>query len=86
MAPFQLLIIFVLDGLRDDLSDIPREDILNLDASVVASRFCEWVQNEIDIFITHGNYQANPHLFPWFSAVCANTVGKKNPFSFVRIE
>ena len=61
VAPFQLLIIFVLDGLRDDLSDIPREDILNLDASVVASRFCEWVQNEIDIFITHRNYQANPH-------------------------
>ena len=31
------------DGLRDDLRDVPWEDIFNLGASAAASEFCEWV-------------------------------------------
>ena len=31
------------DGLRDDLRDVPWEDIFNLRASAAPSEFCEWV-------------------------------------------
>ena len=30
------------DGPRDDLKDVPWEDISKLDASAAASEFCEW--------------------------------------------
>ena len=32
------------DGLRDDLRDVPLEDIFKLSASSAASEFCEWIQ------------------------------------------
>ena len=36
----------------DHLKDVPWEDIFKLIASVGASEFCEWVQVEIDVYIT----------------------------------
>ena len=45
------------DGLCDDLRDIPREDIFKLSASAAASKFCEWVQVGIDVYIPHLKYQ-----------------------------
>ena len=35
------------DGLRDNLRDVPWEDIFKLSASAAASEFCEWVQLEL---------------------------------------
>ena len=39
------------DGLRDHLRDVPWEDIFKLSASAAASKFCEWFQVGIDVFI-----------------------------------
>ena len=36
----------------DHLKDVPWEDIFKLSASAGASEFCEWVQVEIDVYIT----------------------------------
>ena len=44
------------DGLRDNLRDVPWEDIFKLDASAAASEFCEWVQVGIDVYIPHCKY------------------------------
>ena len=58
-------------GLCDQMRDVPWEDIFKPSASATASEFCEWVQVEIDVYISHCKYQAKPHSSPWFSAVCA---------------
>ena len=52
------------DGLRDHLRDVPWEDILTLGASAAASKFCEWVQVEIDVYIPHRKYLIKPHSSP----------------------
>ena len=49
------------DGLRDHLRDVPWEDIFKLGASTAASKFCEWVQVGIDVYIPHRKYQVKPH-------------------------
>ena len=41
------------NGLRDNLSDVPWEDIFKLSVSAAASEFCEWVQVGIDEYISH---------------------------------
>ena len=41
------------DGLRDHLSDVPWEVIFKLSASAAISKFCEWLQVGIDVFIPH---------------------------------
>ena len=40
-----------MNSLRDHLRDVPWEDILKLSASA-ASKFCEWVQVRIDVYIS----------------------------------
>ena len=37
------------DGVRDQLRDVPWEDILELSASAAASEFCGWVQVGTDV-------------------------------------
>ena len=54
------------DSLHDHLRDVPWEDIFKLDASGAASKFCEWVQVGIDVYIAHRKYQVKPHSSPWF--------------------
>ena len=66
------------DGLRDHLRDVPWEDIFKLSASAAASEFCEWVQVEIDVYISHRKYQVKPHSSPWFSAACAAAIVHRN--------
>ena len=68
------------DGLRDHLRDVPREDIFKLSASAAASKFCEWVQVGIDVYIPHRMYQVKPHSFPWLSVACAATIVLRNHF------
>ena len=41
------------DSLRTNLRDVPWEDIFKLSASAAASKFCEWVQAGIDVYIPH---------------------------------
>ena len=48
------------DDLRDHLRDVPWEDIFKLSASGAASKFCEWVQVGIDVYIPHLKYQVKP--------------------------
>ena len=41
------------DGLCDHLRDVPWEVILKLSVFAAASKFCEWVQVVIDVYIPH---------------------------------
>ena len=66
------------DGLFDHLRDVPWEDIFKLSASAAASKFCEWVQVGIDVYIPHRKYQVKPHSSPWFSAACAAAIVQRN--------
>ena len=68
------------DYLLDHLRDVPQEDILKLGACAAASKFCEWVQVGIDVYIPHRKYQVKPHSSPWFSAACAATIVYRNHF------
>ena len=54
------------------------EDIFKLGAS--ASKFCEWIQVGIDVYIPHRKYQVTPHSSPWFSAACAAAIDHGNHF------
>ena len=60
------------------MRDVPWEDIFKLSASVAASKFCEWVQVGIDVYIPHGKYQVKLHSSPWFSAACAAAIVHRN--------
>ena len=62
------------DGLHDHLRDVPWEDIFKLGASAAASKFCEWVQVGIDVYIPHRKYQVKPCSSPWFLAACAAAI------------
>ena len=66
------------DGLFDHLRDVPWEYIVKLNASAVASEFCEWAQVGIDVYIPHRKYQVKPHSSPWFSATCAVAIVHRN--------
>ena len=68
------------DGLRDNLRDVPWEDIFKLSASAAASECCEWVQVGIDAYIPYRKYQIKPHSSPWFSAACAAAIVHRNHF------
>ena len=68
------------DGLCDHLRDIPLEDIFRLGASTAASKFCEWFQVGVDVYIPHRKYQVKPHSSPWFSAACAAAIVHRNQF------
>ena len=61
------------------------ENFLNsLSAPATASKFCEWIQVGIDVYIPHHKYQVKPyvsHSFPWFLAACAATIVHRNCFS-----
>ena len=74
------------DGLRDDLRDVPWEDIFKLRASAAATEFCEWVQVGIDVYIPHHKYQFKPYSSAWFLAACAAAIVHKNHFLFVPTE
>ena len=52
------------DGFRDQLRDVPWEDIFKLGASAAASEFWEWIQVGIDVYIPHKKYQVKPHSSP----------------------
>ena len=59
------------DGLQDHLRDVLWEDIFKLGASAAASKFWEWVQVGIDVYIPHRKYQVKPHSCPMvFSYLC----------------
>ena len=50
------------DDLCDHLRDVSWEDTFKISASSTASVFCEWVQVEIDVYISHCKCQVKPHL------------------------
>ena len=52
------------DCLCDHLKEVPWEDIFKLSASAASSKFFEWVQVGIDVYIHHRKYQVNPHSSP----------------------
>ena len=54
--------------------------LYKLSASAAASKFCEWVQVGIDVYIPHRKYQVKPHSSPWFSAACAAAIVHRNHF------
>ena len=68
------------DGLLDHLRDVLWEDIIKLGVSMSAVKFCEWVQDEINVYITHCKYQVKSHSSPWFSAVYAAFIAHRNHF------
>ena len=72
-----------LNGLRENLGDIPWEDIFKRGAFVVATEFCGWVQVGIDVYIPHLEYQGKPHISRWFLAACATAIFHRNYFIHV---
>ena len=68
------------DGLYNHLRDVPWEDIFKFSASAAASKFCEWIQVKIDVYIPHCKYQAKLHSSPWFSAACVSAIVHGNHF------
>ena len=68
------------DSLRDHLRDVPWEYIFKLSASAATSKFCEWVQVGIDVYIPRRKYQVKCHPSPWFSATCAAAIVHRNHF------
>ena len=67
-------------SLRDHLRDAQWSDIFKLSASAAASKFCEWVQVGIDVYIPHRKYQVKPHSSPWFSPACVTAIVHRNHF------
>ena len=51
------------DGLWDHSRHVPWEGIFKLSASP-ASEFYDWVQVEIDVYISHRKYQIKPYSSP----------------------
>ena len=68
------------DDIRDHLRDVSWEDIFKLVASAAASKFCEWVQVGIDVYIPYRKHQIKPHSSPWFPATCAAAIVHRNHF------
>ena len=68
-----------LDG-RNNLRDVPWEDVFQLCVSAVAIKFCESVQVGIDVVILHCKYQVQPCSPPWFWIACASAISHRNHF------
>ena len=66
------------DSLCDHLRDAPWKDIFKFNASAAASKFCKWVQVEIDVYISNRKYQVKLHLSPWFSTESAAAIVHRN--------
>ena len=66
------------DSLCDHLRDSPWKDIFKLNACAAASKFCEWVQLGIDVYISNRRYQVKLHLSPWFSTESAAAIVHRN--------
>ena len=52
------------DGPRDNLRDVPWEDIFKNSASAAAIEFCKMVQVRPDVYISIRKYQVKPHSSP----------------------
>ena len=62
------------NGFHHNFKDVPWEDIFKFSAFAAASKFCECVQVETDIYIPYRKYQVKPHSSPWLSAACAAAI------------
>ena len=56
---------------------------LKLGASAAASKFFEWVQVRIDVYIPHCKYQVNRHSSLCFSALCTASIFQRNHFFYL---
>ena len=73
------MIIFVLIGMVFVIiCEMLHGRISSASASAAASEFCEWIQAEIDVYITHCKYWVKPHSSPWFSAAFATAKVYRN--------
>ena len=52
---------------------------MKLGASTAASKFCEWLQVRIDVYIPHRRY-VKLHSSLWFEAACAAAIVHRNHF------
>ena len=68
------------DGLRDQLRDVPWENIFKIGASATTSKLCDWGQVWIDVYITYWKYQVKPKSSPLFSVSCAAAIVHRNDF------
>ena len=57
------------DKLKFWTGSLPRES-----RELTCLGFCEWVQNGIDVYISHWKFQVKPHSSPWFSAAGAAAI------------
>ena len=48
------------DGVRNHLRDVPWENIFKVSAFAAASKFYEWVQVGVDVYISRRKYQVKP--------------------------
>ena len=72
-APFQHMAYNYLcadwDDLRDNLRVVPQKHIFKFSTSIAGSKFCEWIQVGIDVYVPCRKYQVKPHSSPWFSVL-----------------
>ena len=54
--------------------------LCKLSVSTTASKFCEWVQVGIDVYIPHCKCHGKLHSSPWFSAACVAAIFHRNHF------
>ena len=54
-----MTILVLIGTVCDHLRDVPWEDIFKLSTSAAASKFCEWVQVGIDVYIPHHEFQVS---------------------------
>ena len=58
------------NGLHDHLKHVPWKDVFKLSASA-ATKFYQWVQVGIDVYINHLKRKVKSHSSPWFPAADA---------------
>ena len=64
---------------QDSTCSLPWEDIFKL-SSFANSEFCKWVQDGIDVYISHWKCQVKCLSTPWFSAASATVIVHWNHF------
>ena len=74
------------DGLQHHLRDVPWQDVFKLSVFAAASKFCEWVQVGIHVYLPHRKYQVKHHSSPWFSAACVATIVHRNQLSHLYLK
>ena len=74
-----MTVLLLVRMVFDNLGDVPQEDVFKLSVSS-ASKFCEWVQIVINVYVPNCKCQFKPHSSPLVSAASAAAIVHRNQF------